>query len=82
MRIVFVRHGHPDYKLDCLTELGHAHAEAAAKRLADERPVAIYASTMGRAQQTARHIADKLGMDIIPVDFIENGKALHSFTLL
>lgn len=70
MRIVFIRHGYPDYKLDCLTELGHAHAEAAAKRLADERPVAIYASTMGRAQQTARHIADKLGMDIIPVDFM------------
>ena len=36
MRIVFVRHGHPNYKDDCLTELGHLHAEAAAKRLADE----------------------------------------------
>ena len=70
MRIVFVRHGHPDYKLDCLTELGHKHAEAAAKRLADERPAAIYASTMGRAQQTARHIADELGMDIISVDYM------------
>ena len=33
MRIVFVRHGHPNYEKDCLTELGHRHAEAAALRL-------------------------------------------------
>ena len=32
MRIVFVRHGHPNYKDDCLTELGHLHAKAAADR--------------------------------------------------
>ena len=30
MRIVFVRHGHPDYKNDCLTELGHKQAVAIA----------------------------------------------------
>ena len=36
MHIVFVRHGHPNYKLDCLTELGHNQAAAAAERLADE----------------------------------------------
>ena len=23
MRIIFVRHGHPNYELDCLTPLGH-----------------------------------------------------------
>ena len=49
MRIVFVRHGHPNYELDCLTELGHLHAEAAAKRVADEGISEIYASTCGRA---------------------------------
>ena len=32
MRIIFVRHGHPNYRKDCLTELGHAHAEAAPSR--------------------------------------------------
>lgn len=57
MRIIFVRHGHPDYKKDCLTELGHTHAEAAAERLAEEKPTAIYASTCGRAYETAEHIA-------------------------
>ena len=29
MIIYFVRHGHPDYKNDCLTELGKKQAEAA-----------------------------------------------------
>ncbi len=28
MRIIFVRHGHPDYTNDCLTELGHLQAGA------------------------------------------------------
>ena len=36
MRIIFVRHGHPNYVNDCLTELGHKHAAAAAERLKDE----------------------------------------------
>lgn len=61
MRIVFVRHGHPDYKNDCLTELGHIHAEAAAERLKDETPSRIFASTCGRAYETAEHIAAKHG---------------------
>ena len=30
MRIIFVRHGEPDYKRDCLTETGKAQAAAAA----------------------------------------------------
>ena len=32
MRMIFVRHGHPDYKNDCLTDLGRKQAEAAADR--------------------------------------------------
>lgn len=37
MRIIFVRHGHPDYKNDCLTPLGHEQAKAAAARLQNEK---------------------------------------------
>jgi len=36
MRIIFVRHGHPNYEKDCLTPLGRQHAAAAAERLKDE----------------------------------------------
>ena len=36
MRLILVRHGDPDYALDCLTELGHRQAETVAKRLMEE----------------------------------------------
>lgn len=70
MRIVFCRHGHPDYKLDCLTELGHRHAAAAAQRLKDEGITEIYASPMGRAQETAQYTADLLGLPIETLPFM------------
>lgn len=70
MRIIFVRHGHPNYEKDCLTELGHLQAEAAAQRLACENIEKIYSSTQGRAVQTAEHIANKAGLDIEQLDFM------------
>ena len=69
MRIYFVRHGHPDYTTDTLTALGHKHAAAAAERLKDCGIKRVYASTMGRATQTAEHTAKLLGLDVIPCDF-------------
>ena len=41
MKIVFVRHGHPNYHEDCLTELGHLQAEAAARRLESAFPLSF-----------------------------------------
>ena len=58
MRIILVRHGHPDYANDCLTPLGRLHAAAAAQRLQDEGIQKIFSSTCGRAMETARHTAD------------------------
>ena len=74
MRIVFVRHGHPDYKLDCLTELGHRHAEAAAERLAKEPFARILASTHGRAIETAEHIASRHNLPVETFDFMREIK--------
>jgi len=70
MRIVFVRHGHPNYTDDCLTELGHQHAEAAAVRLLDEGIGEIFSSSCGRAYETALHTAEKLGLPVEQMDFI------------
>jgi len=70
MRILFVRHGHPDYANDCLTELGHRQAEAAALRLENEGIRQIYSSTCGRAYETAQHTARKLSLPIVPCDFM------------
>ena len=70
MRMIFVRHGDPNYRLDCLTELGHLQAEAAAERLADERIERIFASTCGRATETAQHIAARHGLAVEPLEFM------------
>ena len=70
MKIYFVRHGHPDYKNDCLTELGHLQAQAAAERMKDCGFSEIYSSTKGRAMQTAEYTAKLHGLDIVPCDFI------------
>jgi probable phosphoglycerate mutase len=70
MRIIFVRHGHPNYRQDCLTEMGHLHAEAAAERLKDEPIRRICASSHGRAVETAEHIAARHGLPVEKYDFI------------
>ena len=36
MKLIFVRHGEPDYRNDCLTENGILQAKATAVRLKDE----------------------------------------------
>lgn len=70
MRIIFVRHGHPDYAHDCLTPLGRQHAAAAAQRLQDEGVEAIYSSTCGRALETAAPLAEALGLPVQGCDFM------------
>lgn len=71
MRIIFVRHGQPDYALNCLTEIGRLQAAAAAERLQEEGIEAIYSSPYGRAMETAQYTADRLGISPIHVlDFM------------
>ncbi len=70
MRLIFVRHGHPDYERDCLTELGRIQAEQAAKRLHDEGIGEIYSSSSGRAYETASYTASMLNLDIKKLDFM------------
>lgn len=70
MRIIFVRHGHPDYNKDCLTELGHQQAKACADRLKDEKIDKFYSSSCGRAYETALHIAEGRGMEVEKLDFM------------
>ena len=53
MLLYIVRHGHPDYATDSLTERGWLQAEAVGKRLAATSIDQVYASPMGRARQTA-----------------------------
>ena len=70
MKIYFIRHGHPDYKHDCLTELGEKQAKALAERLTNSGIQHIFSSTNGRAFQTASYTAEKLNLEIVPCDFM------------
>lgn len=64
MNLYIVRHGNPDYSNDVLTELGHKQAEAAAKALVNLNIDEIYASSMGRAKETAQHLCNLIGKDM------------------
>ena len=70
MRIVFVRHGEPDYANDCLTPLGREQAKAAAIRLKEEGIEEIWSSPLGRAQETAQATSELLGLPVRTLDFM------------
>ena len=62
MLLYIVRHGHPDYATDSLTERGWLQAEAVGKRIAASGINQIYSSPMGRAKQTAAPACRLLGL--------------------
>ena len=70
MKIIFVRHGHPDYRKDCLTEIGHLHGKAVAERLRHEKIDRLCSSSCGRARETAEHIAVYHDLPVETFDFI------------
>ncbi len=70
MRIIFVRHGEPNYALDCLTDEGKRQAEAASRRLAGEGITEIYASPSGRARETALYTARRLNLPVTILDYM------------
>lgn len=70
MRIIFVRHGEPDYRRDCLTDVGRVQAAAAAERLAGEGIVEIFSSPCGRARQTADYTARRLRLMVTELPYM------------
>ncbi len=70
MRLIMIRHGEPNYELDCLTPRGRLQAEAVAERLMGEGISVIYASPMGRAQETAAPAARCLGLPVETLEFM------------
>jgi probable phosphoglycerate mutase len=54
VKLIFIRHGDPDYVKDCLTQRGRIEAEALQPRVAGWPKFDVYQSPLGRAQETAR----------------------------
>ncbi|MCM1039145.1 MAG: histidine phosphatase family protein [Ruminococcus sp.] len=66
MRIIFIRHGDPDYENDALTKKGIREAGLLAKRVATwEDITAIYCSPLGRARETASYSLEVLGREAV-----------------
>ncbi|MBO4414463.1 MAG: histidine phosphatase family protein [Lachnospiraceae bacterium] len=70
MKLIFVRHGEPDYAHDCLTDNGKIQAAATAQRLKGEGISAVYASSNGRAIETASYTAREYGLEVQKLDFM------------
>ena len=72
MRLILIRHGDPNYELDCLTELGQKQAKITAQRLLKEGVQEVYSSPMGRAKQTAQPFLDASGIKNMQIlDFMK-----------
>lgn len=59
MKLVFIRHGDPDYVNDSLTAKGRREAELLSKRVLGLSGDYYYLSPLGRAQETANICLDK-----------------------
>ena len=70
MRLIFVRHGEPDYENDRLTKKGMIQAELTAQYLKEEKIKAVYSSPMGRAYDTAEYTAREAGVSVRKLDFL------------
>ncbi len=74
MKLVFVRHGDPDYERDCLTEAGVIEAKALYFRVRQWDMDRVFVSPLGRAQQTARLALGFGQLEELPEQLAWNGK--------
>lgn len=71
MRIIFIRHGTPDYTTDSLTAVGQREAAALALRTARWTNIdRIYQSPLGRAKETAEPTLRVLKRDAFTMDWL------------
>lgn len=61
MRLLIIRHADPDYANDSLTPAGRLEAEALAERMVRQGVDQLYCSPLGRARETARYTAERVG---------------------
>lgn len=75
MKLIFVRHGEPDYTIDSLTEKGRKEAELLSDRMEridrEEQIREIYVSPLGRAQETAAPSLKRLHRNAVTLDWLE-----------
>lgn len=70
MRIIFVRHGDPDYKNDSLTEKGIKEAKLLSERIAKWPVTEFYCSPLGRAKKTASYTLERLHREAVTYEWM------------
>ncbi len=63
MKLIFIRHGDPDYSIDSLTEKGWREAELLADRIEKWDVTDFYCSPLGRAKATAKPYFERSGRE-------------------
>lgn len=70
MRLIFIRHGDPDYENDTLTEKGWREAKLLAERVKKWDVTDFYVSPLGRAQDTASLSLKAMGRTAETLDWL------------
>jgi broad specificity phosphatase PhoE len=70
VEILLIRHADPDYAHDSLTPRGIREAQRLAEALKDLDIDDIYASPLGRAQETCAYTAQKKGLEPVTLDWL------------
>lgn len=73
MRLIFIRHGDPDYKIDNLTEKGKREVKLLTKRICKWKNdvTEFYTSPLGRARATGEPALKKLGRKAEVCDWLQ-----------
>ena len=72
MRIIFIRHGDPNYENDSLTEKGIREAKLLAKRVEKWEDITqFYCSPLGRARKTASYSLDAVGREAVICEWMK-----------
>lgn len=70
MKLLFIRHGDPDYVTDSLTQKGVREAALLAKRMAKTHVDECFVSPLGRAQLTAKPCLEAMNMEAVTYDWL------------
>lgn len=70
MRLIFIRHGEPDYSFDGLTSNGQKEAKALGERVAKWDVDRFYCSPLGRAIETAKPALNLTGREAITLPWL------------
>lgn len=71
MKLVFIRHGEPDYEIDGLTEKGKIEADLLADRLENFHMDEIFVSPLGRAKETAAPTLKRLNREAEELEWLK-----------